>query len=550
MTTYGTHASKNATHQKDQAREDQVLNNAGGFVFALDKWKQLDRFLILGAEGGTYYVDEKKHVQKNVKSLEACIREDGPRTVARIVEISDAGRAPKNDPALFALAVCAGSNNPVTRRAALDALPKVARIGTHLFHFVADVEGQRRWGRSLRTAVAKWYTAKTADQVAFQAVKYQQRDGWSHRDVLRLAHPHAPSAAHNATFRWITGGRDGLDAPTKKGREMSAELLPEIIRAFDEIMRPGVDVNRAVNLIVQHGLPHECVPNELKGNAKIWEAMLPNMGVTAVIRNLAKMTSVGLLGPMSNGTRSVVEMLGNREVLKKGRVHPISVLFAMKTYGGGHGLKGSLVWTPQREIVDALDEAFYQTFDLIEPTGKRHLLALDISASMAGALVQNTTLSARDVTAAMAMVTARSESAWHCMGFSNTFIPLAISPKQRLDDVIAKISGLPFASTDCSLPMLYASANKIPVDAFVVYTDNETYAGTPHPFQALKNYRQQTGINAKLIVVGTDANPFIIADPSDAGMLDVCGFDTAVPAIMADFVRGDLENVDTKKAVS
>jgi 60 kDa SS-A/Ro ribonucleoprotein len=32
---------------------------------------------------------------------------------------------------------------------------------------------------------------------------------------------------------------------------------------------------------------------------------------------------------------------------------------------------------------------------------------------------------------------------------------------------------------------------------------------------------------------------FTIADPTDAGMLDVVGFDSAAPAIMADFARGD-----------
>ena len=31
-----------------------VENNAGGFVFKLDEWKQLERFLILGSEGGTF----------------------------------------------------------------------------------------------------------------------------------------------------------------------------------------------------------------------------------------------------------------------------------------------------------------------------------------------------------------------------------------------------------------------------------------------------------------------------------------------------------------
>jgi 60 kDa SS-A/Ro ribonucleoprotein len=31
------------------------------------------------------------------------------------------------------------------------------------------------------------------------------------------------------------------------------------------------------------------------------------------------------------------------------------------------------------------------------------------------------------------------------------------------------------------------------------------------------------------------SNGFTIADPSDAGMLDVVGFDTATPSIIADF---------------
>jgi len=62
-------------------------------------------------------------------------------------------------------------------------------------------------------------------------------------------------------------------------------------------------------------------------------------------------------------------------------------------------------------------------------------------------------------------------------GFSNTFIPLDISPKMRLNDVVRKISNLPFQSTDCALPMLYAQAQAIEVDTFCIYTDNETGRG-------------------------------------------------------------------------
>ncbi len=78
----------------------------------------------------------------------------------------------------------------------------------------------------------------------------------------------------------------------------------------------------------------------------------------------------------------------------------------------------------------------------------------------------------------------------------------------------------------------------MPFDAFVVYTDNETYQGQEHAHQALKRYRERMGIDAKLIVVGMTATNFTIADPSDPGMLDVVGFDASAPELISSFIRG------------
>jgi 60 kDa SS-A/Ro ribonucleoprotein len=55
------------------------------------------------------------------------------------------------------------------------------------------------------------------------------------------------------------------------------------------------------------------------------------------------------------------------------------------------------------------------------------------------------------------------------------------------------------------------------------------------PSQALEQYRQKTGIAAKLVVVGMVSNGFSIADPNDAGMLDVVGFDTATSQVISEF---------------
>jgi 60 kDa SS-A/Ro ribonucleoprotein len=138
----------------------------------------------------------------------------------------------------------------------------------------------------------------------------------------------------------------------------------------------------------------------------------------------------------------------------------------------------------------------------------------------------------------MAMATAKVEPQFHAMAFSTTFMPLTISPRQRLDDVLKTVDNLPFSGTDCALPMIWATENEVEVDTFVIYTDNETWAGNIHPFQALAEYRRKMGRQALLIVVGMTATGFTIADPNDPGMLDVVGFDTAAPQVMADFTRG------------
>jgi 60 kDa SS-A/Ro ribonucleoprotein len=160
----------------------------------------------------------------------------------------------------------------------------------------------------------------------------------------------------------------------------------------------------------------------------------------------------------------------------------------------------------------------------------------------------------------MALVTAATEPAHHVVGFTGRGFrvttetcragawagypntgsgvePLSVSPALRVDDVVRAVGGLPMGPTDCALPMLYALDRKLAVDVFVVYTDSETWHGAVHPFQALRRYRTETGIPAKLVVVGMVSNGFTLADPSDAGMLDVVGFDAAAPAVMADFAR-------------
>jgi 60 kDa SS-A/Ro ribonucleoprotein len=520
----------------------QVPNSAGGYSWELDMWGRLRRFLILGSEGGTYYINQHQLTVENANAVIATIQADGLRAVYEIVTLSTTGRAPKNDPAIFALALAASVGDDATRKAALDALPKVCRIGTHLFSFAEYIKGMRGWGRGLRRGVGAWYLNMDERKLAYQAVKYRQRNGWTHRDVLRLAHPIPVNEVQTALFQWVTHRND--DEPLDTLSWSNAEAVPEhdsmaFIWAFEQVQNAET-VDEILRLVADYDLPREALPTQWLTDVNVWDALLVKMPMTAMLRNLATMTKIGLLEVGNEATNAVVERLKDAGRLRKARIHPISVLSALRVYAGGHSLRGGQQdWTPIPQIVDTLDTAFELAFMNVEPTNKRMMLALDVSGSMQGGFVAGVTgLTPRDASAAMAMVTARTEPNYMFTGFSTAMIPLNISAKMRLDTVIKTVSGLPFGGTDCAQPMLYALKNKLKIDTFMVYTDSETWHGNIHPAQALRQYRDKTGIDAKLIVVGMVSNGFSIADPNDKGMLDVVGFDSATPNIMADFSRG------------
>jgi 60 kDa SS-A/Ro ribonucleoprotein len=508
-----------------QAIPNTVPNSAGGYAFAIDDWTRLDRFLILGSEGGSYYAGERELTRENAAAVLRAIQSDGERVVARIAEISTGGRAPKNEPALFALALAASAEDLATRRAALVALPKIARTGTHLFQFAELVQSTRGWGRALRRAGGAWYLAQPVDRLAYQLVKYRQRGGWSHRDLLRLSHPETAESSRVALLDWVCRGTEN-------------DALPALVKAAVALSRTtgGAD---AATLIRRENLPREAVPTELLNEPAVWEALLERMPLTALVRSLAKLTSVGVVKPLGDHLPLVLSALGDAERIAAARLNPLAILLALRTYAQGQGDRGRLRWEPVQSIIDALNAAFYVAFKAVEPTAKRLLLALDVSGSMGSGRVAGSSLTPREASAAMALMTAATEANTHITGFTGGMVPLTLSPSMRLDDAVRAVSGLPFDRTDCARPMLYALERGLSVDTFVVYTDSETWAGSIHPVQALRHYRERTGIAAKLVVVGMVSNGFSIADPNDAGMLDVIGFDTATPAVIADFIRQD-----------
>lgn len=571
MSYSGIFSAKSTPQTLPIPGKDMIANNAGGFGFALDKWKQFERFLILGTERGSFHVGERTLTLSAAASSLECIKEDGVRAVRLIVNVSVENRAPKNDQAIFALALAASFANAEGKKAAYDAITQVCRIGTHLFTFCQAVQDMRGWSRGLRRGVGRFYTQRTAEQLDYQVVKYRQRNGWTHRDVLRLAHPKFSDAKSDFVARYVVNREKStfdrakflvdMKACNGKISDIGTQDVMKKSVAFEKLQlllevnkdRPDDFLATALAMIVENELPWEAVPTELHKFSATWSALLPNMGGVALVRNLARMTAVGLLkSNLDEAVHTVCNKLRDPEFIKQSRLHPLGVLMALDVYSQGRGELGKLTWTPVQSILDALNDAVYLAFKNVTPTGKRRKECVDVSGSMDQTTISGTHITARTAAAAMALVAAATEPYTDIVGFSATghyAMPLgwregtptvmerlAISPRMRLDSVIQTMKQMKMGRTDCSLPIEDALKSGEVVDVFVIHTDSESYAGERHVTQALAEYRKKINPNAKVVVVAYTATNITVADPDDAGMMDVVGFDASVPEIVRDFI--------------
>jgi 60 kDa SS-A/Ro ribonucleoprotein len=275
--------------------------------------------------------------------------------------------------------------------------------------------------------------------------KYQTREGYSHRDILRLSHPSTKDPLLSFLFDYITHGLQKATETFNKSKEttdnkdneqteslndtnqqqiptndeneeeennqkiFTVEKLKEFLEIVEKI-KTSTDENELVTAIRQHNLVREHMPTNMLNKTTIWSALLEKMPLTAMIRNLGKMSEINLLTPNSEAEKHIVNRLKNREQLQRARIHPFNVLVALETYKQGKGFKGKLKWDVNKNISNALEEAFYLSFKFVKPTNQRYLLALDVSASMGWSTINGSpSITPATGSCAMCMVTLRTE---------------------------------------------------------------------------------------------------------------------------------------------
>ncbi|KAJ3350703.1 60 kDa SS-A/Ro ribonucleoprotein [Allomyces javanicus] len=439
----------------------------------------------------------------------------------------------------------------------------------------------KNWGKGQRRAIAKWYNQpRGALALARLITKYKNRSGWTHKDLLRCAHVKPASPALSLVFKYAVNGwtteletalAEMVDVDPDCGKIKNyfgvQARLTQLDRDYNELVAsakaahakdsgnafvvpvvPATMEAEVVQAIRTYRLEREHMPTAFLNSAAVWAALTENLGLTALLRNLNKLSAVGLLDDDKQENKAridvIVKQVTNVDVLKRARMHPFNVLTTLLTYQSGRGARGSLSWPVNKRIVNALEQAYYLSFKAVVPTGKRYLVAIDVSGSMGWSNVMNSAvMTARDAAAALAMTLVRTEPLCDVVAFTTALTPFPLSKDDTLSDVQQRTAKMPFGGTDCAQPMVYAKQERKSYDAFVVLTDNETWYGSIHPAKALRQYRAapEFGVaDAKLAVIAFEASNRSIADPQDPGMMDMVGFDSSGPEVLRSFVMGEL----------
>jgi len=531
---------------------DMVRNAAGGFVFAKDVWTRLTDFIVLGTEGGTYSVDEREHTYSNIASVREALTADGVRVVKLAVEISTArpARAPKNFPALYVVAAALATGDLDTRRAAADAVPKVARTTDHLAHLFgyfkalrskpgAGGAGRAPVGAGSRVASrawSNWFRSADPDRVAYTVLKGRQRktgdgENFTPADLLRIAKPVPRNQTEDALFGLVSGKKSAMDV---SGFLSNA-------KAFYEAQRADTPA-KAVRAINAYHVPWEFLPTAVLSAPDVWEALVPHLGITALIRNLARMTTLGVLGPFRPANNEVARRLCDPSELHRGRVHPFDLMLALKVYESGRAQPDRRAplrtWTPVPQIVDALNRAYAVSFEVCDQVPGRLVIAVDKSGSMSYPVIHGGSPigSSFHIGSAVAQILMRT---WSGDCWPLDFDTLVRPSGLRGDMSLSEVFRLPHSggATDCSAPVAWALRHNITVDGFVILTDNESWHGHRHTSAILSDYRRTVNPHARVIVAATCANGYSVGDPTDPGVLNVAGFDSALPTLVASFVR-------------
>jgi 60 kDa SS-A/Ro ribonucleoprotein len=142
---------------------------------------------------------------------------------------------------------------------------------------------------------------------------------------------------------------------------------------------------------------------------------------TRKARRIAKITNIGLLKPLSEASKLIVNRLTDQQYITKSRAHPMGLPSGIRCVRPGSRVQGvtHLESGSERDGRSSGRLLLYLAFPNVVPTGKSFYIGLDISGSMSSEFTPGSGITCVQAGAALAIVTARTEKNHAIYGFAS-----------------------------------------------------------------------------------------------------------------------------------
>ncbi|CAC5409700.1 TROVE2 [Mytilus coruscus] len=514
----------------------------------------LRRFLCLGSKDSVYRsnTQHSKFSRNDVPFIERLIvNRRGTEVLDCIKDVSDNNKACRQEPTMFAYAFCMVHGDKVIKNYGYKMLNNICRIPTHLFEFqnyCEELNKQKNngsgWGRSHRNGISKWYNsyANDAPKLAYLVTKYKKRSKWNHRDIVRLAHVKPKNERIRTILKFIVNKEMDDVVTLHESLDKDHRKVKTFIRAVIEA-KECEDKVQLIELITLHGLEREHIPNSFLSEKEVWRVLLRTMPLTAMIRNMGKMTRLGIFDDehASFFVTLVKEKLES-DVLQESKVHPLRILFALRQYQAGKGDKGKLEWHPNHAITTILEKAFDDTVSLQPKSGKRYLLAVSVSGEMKEKLI-GSPLTASEAAGAMVHTIVKKEDRVETLLFENNLERPYIStidPNDNFNSIKRKLE-LFSPSEGHQITFSNWARDNNNFDVIMVFTDTLTGEGEGHVTEPFDHFCQSHRVGAPnhaRVIVAMTGKTNDVVEPCDIQTLHVIGFDPSSPQIINSFISG------------
>jgi len=496
-------------------------NAAGGTAYARENREALATYALTGTFSDGFYATAEVQLDKFLIAAE---KVDDNFLAGLAVYARQHGYM-KDMPAAL-LAILAARQSPYVESVFKIVIDDMRMLRTFVQILRSGETGRKSFGRRIKRLIQNWLTAKRDDALFRASVGNTP----SVADIIKMVHPKAVNAQRNALYAYL------LD------REHNAEALPQLVRDYEAFKAdPKIDVP---------DVPFRML-TQLPLTKKQWADIGRNMPWTALRMNLATLGRHEAFS-VQGFTDYVVEALCDSEAIKRAKVFPYQLLAAYVMTRDDRSV-------PEK-VTEALQDAMEIAIENVPNLNMRIAVCPDVSGSMNSPVTgrrgsATSKIRCVHVAGLISGILMRKARESILLPFEIGLRNLRLNPRDSVMTIAKEIGRIGGGGTNVAAPLQYLNKAKEIVDAVVIISDLESWAG--HAYYG-RGFRKGTPAmkewlmlrnrcpNARMILIDIQAyDETTQAETSRKdGILNVAGFSDAVIEVACDFLmNGDRANL-------